>query len=204
VSRPHAHLTAEVPYPFREGPRPRVAGGLVDLRCAGSGLHGRRPCPPTSPRCSRSWRGCCRGTPTWRSVPDSHGVPTRNAGSRPSAAMSRELLPLVQDAGWLFDTELLVLTERAGLRIGEVPVDWADDPDSRVDVVATARAACGEPPAHLRPVRPGRPRAVPGSRVARLRTRDGDLKRPGRSARFQPSTPDWGHHDRNQVLAAAV
>jgi glycosyltransferase involved in cell wall biosynthesis len=51
---------------------------------------------------------------------------------------ARRLLPLVEDTGWFFDTELLVLAERAGLRIHEVPVDWVDDPDSRVDVVATA------------------------------------------------------------------
>ena len=50
------------------------------------------------------------------------------------------LLPLVEDTGWFFDTELLVLAERAGLRIHEVPVDWVDDPDSRVDIVRTARA----------------------------------------------------------------
>ena len=49
-----------------------------------------------------------------------------------------ELLPLVEDTGWFFDTELLVLAERAGLRIHEVPVDSVDDPDSRVDVLATA------------------------------------------------------------------
>ena len=46
---------------------------------------------------------------------------------------------MVQDDGWFFDTELLVLAERAGLRIHEVPVDWVDDPDSRVDVWRTAR-----------------------------------------------------------------
>jgi glycosyltransferase involved in cell wall biosynthesis len=50
------------------------------------------------------------------------------------------LLPQVEDNGWFFDTELLVRAERAGLRIHEVPVDWTDDPDSRVDVVATAMA----------------------------------------------------------------
>jgi glycosyltransferase involved in cell wall biosynthesis len=50
------------------------------------------------------------------------------------------LLPLVEDDAWFFDTELLVLAERAGLRIHEVPVDWVDDPDSRVDILATAAA----------------------------------------------------------------
>ncbi|MBC9955573.1 dolichyl-phosphate beta-glucosyltransferase [Yimella sp. cx-51] len=55
------------------------------------------------------------------------------------ADVARELLPLVEDPTWFFDTELLVLAERAGLRIHEVPVDWYDDPDSRVDIVKTAR-----------------------------------------------------------------
>jgi putative flippase GtrA len=54
--------------------------------------------------------------------------------------VARHLLPLVQDTGWFFDTELLVLAQRAGLRIHEVPVDWVDDPDSRVDLLATALA----------------------------------------------------------------
>ena len=53
---------------------------------------------------------------------------------------ARVLLPLTQDTGWFFDTELLVLAERAGLRIHEIPVDWIDDIDSRVDIVATALA----------------------------------------------------------------
>ncbi len=53
--------------------------------------------------------------------------------------VARRLLPLVHDGEWFFDTELLVLAERAGLRIHEVPVDWIDDPDSRVDIVDTAR-----------------------------------------------------------------
>ncbi|MDX8150819.1 bifunctional glycosyltransferase family 2/GtrA family protein [Patulibacter brassicae] len=55
------------------------------------------------------------------------------------ADVARELLPEVRDEGWFFDTELLVAAQRAGHRIHEVPVDWVDDPDSRVDIVQTAR-----------------------------------------------------------------
>src|SRR5256714_6305238 len=57
------------------------------------------------------------------------------------ADVARRLLPLVEDDGWFFDTELLVLAERAGLRIHEVPGDWAGDPDSRAARPATALAA---------------------------------------------------------------
>jgi putative flippase GtrA len=52
--------------------------------------------------------------------------------------VARTLLPAVRDDAWFFDTELLVLAQRRGLRIHEVPVDWVDDPDSRVDIVRTA------------------------------------------------------------------
>ena len=54
------------------------------------------------------------------------------------ADVAGALLPMVEDEGWFFDTELLVLAEHNGLRIHEVPVDWVDDPDSRVDLVGTA------------------------------------------------------------------
>ena len=54
--------------------------------------------------------------------------------------VARWLLPFVEDGAWFFDTELVTIAERAGLRIHEVPVDWVDDPDSRVDVLATSVA----------------------------------------------------------------
>ncbi len=78
------------------------------------------------------------------------------------AAAIKALLPRVEDQAWFFDTELLVLAERAGLRIHEVPVDWVDDPDSRVDILRTALA-------DLRGI----------ARVARLRPRPGAAGRPG-------------------------
>ncbi len=55
-----------------------------------------------------------------------------------TSALGAGLLDEVRDDGWFFDTELLVLAQRRGLRIHEVPVDWVDDPDSRVRIVRTA------------------------------------------------------------------
>jgi glycosyltransferase involved in cell wall biosynthesis len=52
--------------------------------------------------------------------------------------VAADLLPTVRDDSWFFDTELLVLAQRRGLRIHEVPVDWVDDPDSRVAILRTA------------------------------------------------------------------
>jgi putative flippase GtrA len=72
------------------------------------------------------------------------------------ADRAHELLPLVQDRGWFFDTELLVLAERSGLRIHEVPVDWTDDPDSRVDIVSTAVADLRGVARLMRDLRTGR------------------------------------------------
>ncbi|WP_193081010.1 glycosyltransferase [Brevibacterium aurantiacum] len=57
-----------------------------------------------------------------------------------SAEAAKKLLPLVEDTAWFFDTELLTRAEWAGLRIHEFGTDWVDDPDSSVDVLATAWA----------------------------------------------------------------
>lgn len=93
------------------------------------------------------------------------------------ADRARQLLPLVEDRGWFFDTELLVRAERLGLRIHEVPVDWTDDPDSRVDIVATALADLRGVVRLIRDARRGRPQladalsasAPPSFRVQALR-----------------------------------
>jgi glycosyltransferase involved in cell wall biosynthesis len=57
-----------------------------------------------------------------------------------SRRAAQALLPQIRDTGWFFDTELLVLAERLGYRIGEVPVRWTDDADTRVHILNTALA----------------------------------------------------------------
>jgi hypothetical protein len=54
------------------------------------------------------------------------------------ADVARRLVPAVQNRGWFFDTELLVQAQRAGLRVLELPVDWVEDADSGVDLMATS------------------------------------------------------------------
>lgn len=49
-----------------------------------------------------------------------------------------KLLPLIEDTGWFFDTELLVIAEKSGYRIFDLPVSWVEDLDSRVKIVSTA------------------------------------------------------------------
>ena len=56
-----------------------------------------------------------------------------------SRKAARELLPLTKDNEWFFDTELLILAEKKGSRIKEIPVVWVEDPDSRVHIIKTVR-----------------------------------------------------------------
>lgn len=55
-----------------------------------------------------------------------------------SRRVVEEVVPEVKDQAWFFDTELLVLAEKRGYRVKDVPVHWVDDDDSRVKIVPTA------------------------------------------------------------------
>ena len=87
------------------------------------------------------------------------------------ADAARTLLPMVEDDGWFFDTELLVTAERLGMRIHEVAVDWVDDADSRVHIASTARADLAgiwrlwrhRGPAATPSLAPGAPSLAPGA-----------------------------------------
>jgi glycosyltransferase involved in cell wall biosynthesis len=48
-----------------------------------------------------------------------------------------ELIPLIKNQEWFFDTELLILAEKKGYRVKEVPVEWVEDPDSKVNIIKT-------------------------------------------------------------------
>ena len=57
-------------------------------------------------------------------------------------AMTRQaaqaIIPHVENNNWFFDTELLIIAEKRGYRVGVVPVAWEDDPGSTVNVIKTA------------------------------------------------------------------
>ena len=48
-----------------------------------------------------------------------------------------EIVPQIKDQAWFFDTEMLVLAEKQGYRIKDLPVEWIEDDDSRVKIVQT-------------------------------------------------------------------
>lgn len=55
-----------------------------------------------------------------------------------SSKAAKELVPLIKDHEWFFDTELLIIAEQKGYRINEIPVAWVEDPDTRVAIFRTA------------------------------------------------------------------
>lgn len=51
---------------------------------------------------------------------------------------AKKLLPYVKDKAWFFDSELLIIGEKAGFKVAEIPISWRDDPRSTVKVAKTA------------------------------------------------------------------
>ena len=49
-----------------------------------------------------------------------------------------KIVPQIKDQSWFFDTEMLVLAEKQGYRIRDIPVSWNEDDDSRVKIISTA------------------------------------------------------------------
>jgi glycosyltransferase involved in cell wall biosynthesis len=50
---------------------------------------------------------------------------------------AQQLLPMVRDTGWFWDTELLLMARKGGWKLAFVPVRWLEDTDSRVKVFST-------------------------------------------------------------------
>ena len=50
---------------------------------------------------------------------------------------AQSIVPLIEDNNWFFDTELLILAEKMGYRVKNVPVKWVEDMDTRVKIAAT-------------------------------------------------------------------
>ena len=55
-----------------------------------------------------------------------------------SRGAAQALVPQIMDNHWFFDTELLVIAEKRGFKLLEVPVEWDEDADTRVKIVQTA------------------------------------------------------------------
>jgi len=49
----------------------------------------------------------------------------------------RELVPLIENNEWFFDTELLILAEKVGYPVRDIPVRWLEDLDTRVNIRKT-------------------------------------------------------------------
>jgi glycosyltransferase involved in cell wall biosynthesis len=54
-----------------------------------------------------------------------------------SRGAAQALIPTIVNNHWFFDTELLVIAEKRRFRMLEVPVEWDEDPDTRVKIVQT-------------------------------------------------------------------
>jgi glycosyltransferase involved in cell wall biosynthesis len=54
-----------------------------------------------------------------------------------SRQAAQEIIPHIENEEWFFDTEMLILAEKGGYRIKEIPVRWREDPDTRVNIRKT-------------------------------------------------------------------
>jgi putative flippase GtrA len=115
------------------------------------------------------------------------------------ADVAQQILPHTLDNSWFFDTELLVLAERCGLRVHEVPVDWIDDPNSSVDVVRTALADIRGMARLTRDLVSGRI-PIPELRAALAR---GPLPASSRTAEQNPRSSLFGQLVRFAAIGAA-
>jgi glycosyltransferase involved in cell wall biosynthesis len=50
----------------------------------------------------------------------------------------QDIVPFIKDQAWFFDTELLLLAQKKGYHIKEVPVEWVDDMGTTVKLAKTA------------------------------------------------------------------
>ena len=48
-----------------------------------------------------------------------------------------EIVPKIEDQNWFFDTELLVRSEWAGLKLSEIPVSWHESTETKVKTFET-------------------------------------------------------------------
>ena len=60
-----------------------------------------------------------------------------------SKKIVEDIIPKIKNNEWFFDTELLIKSEKSGYTIAEFPVEWIDDPDSRVDILDTIKQYLG-------------------------------------------------------------
>ena len=82
-----------------------------------------------------------------------------------SRATAQTIVPAIVDNAWFFDTELLVIAEKRGFRMKEIPVTWREDPDSRVKIMQTSMEDLkGLARLRLR----GIPRVSPSDRAGRV------------------------------------
>ena len=66
------------------------------------------------------------------------GFPDAQCGFKAATRQAAHaIVPRIANNNWFFDTELLIIAEKRGYRIGIIPVDWQDDPTTTVNVTKT-------------------------------------------------------------------